>query len=893
MKAASITVQPDFNSDALAAQIYSQLASSLSQPYNFFVGITLRKVLVTKHANKTQICDETCLLKIDLDNITKERLPGIITKMPVPPSFVVWSGHGAHLYFALSGPISSSTAETIDKYLSTLDKSADSGISDRTRLLRLAGSLNWKDPNNPLPVEVLDEYSSGGAYEPSVFTSLVDELESATQGMSEASSEQEAIIAQAIATSPEFLQLEAEVSKLSERMQSIVFQAIDTKRPENHDRSSLLQSAVTGMVAADWTNELIAQVLTCDSFSISGRLQEESKKGRGAAEYLAQSISKARDYVAKNSNKFTKNSRNATTIAPAQTGSLTAQIAQILKETRRTEEDYHTPCAQLVINALGEFGEFIYASDSLDTHDAVAPKDKCFYRDTQNRIIAVANEEFDTLLMLQFGLPGLQGLHKSIRNFVINQIAANYRQYRSVEFANISRYQNNTFYVTQGCGQVCKISADSIDTIANGDDGVFFHDELRSWQYDANHSGCFLDDVFQLSVDPNAPYSEAQAILAVKTWFIANFMRGQDMVNHYAILNMIGEKGSGKSTIIENMIRVMTGDSSYTASGRPREERDFSTAVRNRGIVVFDNVEGYNYKWGFEDALARVYQHGTYTERKLFTNNTRIQFKTNTFISLTAIRPGWGRSDVADRSIVLELANWAKQKSTSHQTQQQHLAHLIAHRNQIMSEVVDSLQKLLQHLQSHSLDEYRINHRLESYAMVVNAWCVANEITTHEKMDEFWTALQEAQEDLVNVDPVTVELIIHFINDVIRNRNSLSKDMFVELKNSKTLQVGVKLFRVYDYLKNQSTLTNSEYSSYNHFNHKVSEHQNALAKKGILMADKRDDNNGRYWLIDYSEYLFQNSSKLDITSKIKNKAIETTKPEEKQKETGTELVEQA
>ena len=894
MQTGTVEVQPGFNADALATLIYEMLANNLPQQFNIFVGVNLRKVAVSKHARKTDVCEETCLLKLDIDNLSKEQLPGIISKLPAQASLVVWSGHGAHLYFALSAPVPVEMVEVIERELSKLIN-GDPSVSNRNRLLRLAGSYNWKDTSNPIPVVILDEFSSNSVYDSSVFSPFSCDpgigSEELIQTIPEVSSEQVAVIAQAIASNPEFLQLEEQVSGLSARLQSIVFQATDPKNPSKADRSSLLQSAVTGMVAAGWMDELIAQVLSCNSFSISSRLQEESKKGRGAAEYLAQSISKARDYVAKNNKTRKSNGTQPSTGA----NTLVENITAVIQNANKNSEDYHEPCAQIVIDSLTQCGEFIYAPDSLDSYNAIAPRDKCYYRDNLYRIIPIASEEFDTLLMLKYGLPSLYNAHKSIRNYVVNQIATNYQNYPKVEFANIGQYRNDSIYITQGQGRICKITANSITTIHNGDEGTFFHDELRPWEYVPNHTENYLNDLFKLSIDSNAPYSEEQATLAVKTWFIANFMRGNHMVNHYAILNLIGDKGSGKTTLGENMVRILIGDAGYTASNRPREERDFSAAIKNQGIVIFDNVEGFNYNWAFEDALARVYQRGTYTERKLYTNNTKIQYKTNAFLILTAIKPGWGRSDIATRSIVLELASWAKQKGTAEQTQQQHLTHLICKRNEILTEVMNSLQRLLQHLQSHNLEEYRINHRLESYAMAVNAWCVANQVASMEELEVMWNNLQNAQEDLVNQDTLVIDLMEKFVNEIILDKQSplqyIVKSIEFNPRKLLTNQFAIKGSDLFGYMIRTYEIADKVYKSDRQFTSAIMNHTSTLEKIGIVITQERS-NTGRYLLINYREYVNQNAEPRGIISVVPNDVIEA-KQKMKSKKLLKKRIEQA
>lgn len=877
MHTATIEVQPGFAAEQLAQQVYDALADNLDKPFNIHPGIALRRVMVTTHAKREDVCDETCLLYVDIDkNITRENLAERLAKLPVQPSMVIFSGHGVHLYFRLSAPISTKVAEIINKALAQL-VNGDMTTFNRNRILRLAGSKNWKDPENPVLVEILDEHSSGNTYPPSLFDGFGKEADEEQIQEYEVDENTEAVFQKAIAQSPDFLVLEPLVAQLSERIQSIVFHAIDPKAPKKDDRSALIQSAITSMAGAGWTDEKIMQVMTCDAFQISERLLKEGITTRDTAKYLTSCIAKARDYVEKNGGKKKSkkdSGQGAETSISDNTGSAKGKVQAILAAARKSDADPHDRCVEIIQKELAGQGEFIYCSDGFDSYDLIAPRDRCYYRDDKNRIIPIADEQFDTMLRLHYGLPGTQGTHKSIRELLIDHIAEHYTEYQQVEFANIGQHKNGAFYMAQGHGQILKVTPGNIETIPNGTDGVFFKSEVQPWQYVPSQQGNYLDEIFQASVDPKAPYTEIQAKLALKTWMIANYLRGEEMIIHHAILNLIGAKGSGKSTLIQNMVRVMLGNPQYTAGGLPRDERNFITSVRDRGIVVFDNVEGYKFGWNFEDHLARVYQSGTHEERKLFKDAVQLRYKPNTFLCLTAIKPGWGRSDVADRSIVIELDTWATHRGTNSTTQQKHLANLIAHRNEILTEVAKSLQKLLVHLQEHDLEEYRINHRLESYPMAVNAWCVANDLATMNELNAFWVALQEAQDDLTNIDTLTVDLFEKFVIDLIKEPTTVmktfKKTMLVStprIRPEQSHRVAIKPDDIYEYLLNAYPLTQKAYTSNRHFKSAIMEHKDTLLKKGIMVsADK--DNKNRFWVIDYREYLNDNAVELGIVASM-------------------------
>lgn len=103
----------------------------------------------------------------------KARALDAVLKFPVTPSAIVDSGHGFHLYWRLFEPVDTSEAveanRAIAKWLGA-DK-----CFDAPRILRVPGTHNHKDPENPIPVRVL-KLDTLRRYYLSDFTEMVESL---------------------------------------------------------------------------------------------------------------------------------------------------------------------------------------------------------------------------------------------------------------------------------------------------------------------------------------------------------------------------------------------------------------------------------------------------------------------------------------------------------------------------------------------------------------------------------------------------------------------------------------------------------------------------------------------------------------------------------------------
>jgi hypothetical protein len=96
------------------------------------------------------------VLWTDLDAKTigsKQRALQSLIRFRIPPSVVVDSGHGYHAYWKLTSPAPFSRARLAMIGLArTLN---GDHVYDQARILRIPGTVNWKDPEKPVPVRTV------------------------------------------------------------------------------------------------------------------------------------------------------------------------------------------------------------------------------------------------------------------------------------------------------------------------------------------------------------------------------------------------------------------------------------------------------------------------------------------------------------------------------------------------------------------------------------------------------------------------------------------------------------------------------------------------------------------------------------------------------------------
>ena len=141
-------------------------------------------------------------------------------------------------------------------------------------------------------------------------------------------------------------------------------------------------------------------------------------------------------------------------------------------------------------------------------------------------------------------------------------------------------------------------------------------------------------------------------ILSV-AWLIAAFRpRGP-----YPVLNVLGEQGSAKSTLLR-VLRALIDPNKAPIRTMPRDERDLMIATSNSWCQAFDNLSQL-HDWQ-SDALCRISTGGGLSVRELFTDQDEMIFDAQRPLSLNGIEDVVTRNDLLDRSLLILLQSIPK-----------------------------------------------------------------------------------------------------------------------------------------------------------------------------------------------------------------------------------------
>jgi hypothetical protein len=232
------------------------------------------------------------------------------------------------------------------------------------------------------------------------------------------------------------------------------------------------------------------------------------------------------------------------------------------------------------------------------------------------------------------------------------------------ENEDIVRFQINN-------GQYIKVTGDPkapFTIMANGSDNTLFESQN-------NHSK---------GIDPNELTKELQRQfnLPLQCWWkevlsevrLRNPGKQGDLISYLYYISpyllrwrgmqlpveiITGEAGSGKSTLCEIRLNILTGDPKLRNT--PNDQKDWYAAIANSGgLHITDNVQmtDKNLRQRISDELCRVVTEPDprIQMRKYFTEADERSIKINAVFGFTAISAPFQNSDLLQRSISLELS---------------------------------------------------------------------------------------------------------------------------------------------------------------------------------------------------------------------------------------------
>lgn len=369
---------------------------------------------------------------------------------------------------------------------------------------------------------------------------------------------------------------------------------------------------------------------------------------------------------------------------------------QIIKETRRlpgTAQEVKQFIADSVIQMLKAQGEFATSDDG----------QYWFLDHTRGKpvLLAKASQELDNILITEFGINPAE----REASFVVNELMGEaYKNGKRVANYSLSWFDwpTRSVLLHNGTSDVYQIDKAGLHRGHNGQYGVVFpwilgvqpfyigkplDEDWCEWCFDG-----FFHNLEELTRE--------QALALVRVWVMFLFFRNAS--DSRPILALFGQPGSGKSAFFRIVYRILYG--TRKSLDAISNSDNFDQTVSTYPLAVFDNVDTYT-PW-LADRLALAASTSDVVKRKLYTDSDNIVMKRQAMVGITAHNPKFGREDIVDRLILLNL-----ERLEHFNSETEMLRRIDNERDRIWGSIVQDLQIVLNTdwPSESTIPEFRIN----------------------------------------------------------------------------------------------------------------------------------------------------------------------------------------
>lgn len=306
-------------------------------------------------------------------------------------------------------------------------------------------------------------------------------------------------------------------------------------------------------------------------------------------------------------------------------------------------------------------------------------------------VAPIAADDFalDSLLS-EYGVGPGQDIYKPIRELLRMHALKRGELTTVYPFAHWNR-ETATLYVFDLDRTVFKITKQGVEEVANGTDGVLFlkNQKWQRFRYLRGETATadLFDEIVVGSINfAKSTFDRVEVLLLLRIWFYALFF--PELFPTRPILAFIGEKGSGKSSILRRIGKALFGPE-FNVSQLSEDPKDFDAIVTHDAFVALDNVDTCS-KW-LEDRLAVSATGGRVTKRELHTTNRLVSFPIRAFLGITSRTPHFRREDVADRLLPIHVDRY-----DSFRPEADLLDALLSNRDQFMTSIIDELREVVQ-----------------------------------------------------------------------------------------------------------------------------------------------------------------------------------------------------
>ena len=390
-----------------------------------------------------------------------------------------------------------------------------------------------------------------------------------------------------------------------------------------------------------------------------------------------------------------------------------------------------------------------------------------FLRNKDNVVynIISKDEDLSSLLITFYKINPSEDTYKYILGELTNEALKHGKEVTTSFYSYFNKIDNSLFIFNYQ-EFIYQIKADgTISKTKNGEKNNLFLNTKNAKPFNLKQSektdnsplnSLLFKEVFEkgnFKIIENGLTHRENAILLMYYFYTLLFM---NKFNTRPIACLIGEKGSGKTTIGKMVGKLIYGDS-FNVSALPSKEDDFDVLITNGSFHVLDNVDS-TPDW-LMDRLAVISTGGAIKKRKLYSDNTLCEYPIDCMLFITSRTPRFTRDDIADRVIPFYFDRLQDQGFLSESKMS---ADLLEKRDDILSEILSlHIPFILSAIEEFKETEFRAKFRMAEFAEFATA--LSYKLGIKEEHDHIFSILEKSQKEFALRDSPLFELLETYI----------------------------------------------------------------------------------------------------------------------------------
>lgn len=301
-------------------------------------------------------------------------------------------------------------------------------------------------------------------------------------------------------------------------------------------------------------------------------------------------------------------------------------------------------------------------------------------------ILSRSNDYLNALLETRYGLNSSEVEHRYTVGYLMSSTRERGRPGVTAALTHFDLDQNILLLHT-GRKDVMVLDSTSTSMVANGNLGVVFPWRLNEEPFTPKLGTKMsfrelFRDCFNNLVEMAPEHAEA----LLHSWMI--FLLLRDSATARPLLALLGQPGSGKSTLFRRIYAFLYGGSKGLNSITTAD--DFDHAVSGDPFVAFDNVD--TFAGWLPDKLALSAAASDVVKRKLYTDSDLVVLKRQALVGLTAHNPKFRREDIVDRLIML---NFRRLEKSEWQSETDIINKILVNRDELWGALIRDTQAVL------------------------------------------------------------------------------------------------------------------------------------------------------------------------------------------------------